>query len=461
MGPMHWTRRQWMRRAGAGFFGMQALLACGAEHAPNPSWEAEGYGELVPDPQGLLDLPKGFRYQIISRAGETMNDGLLVPGAHDGMATFAGPGDKTVLVRNHELTPNAVERGAFGERNERIGKIDGRCYDPGSGETPCLGGTTTLLFDTRTQKLERHWLSLAGTIRNCAGGPTPWGSWITCEETNIKRAGTLERDHGYNFEVPADAKRPVEPVALEEMGRFNHEAVAVHERTGIVYQTEDRGDGLFYRFVPNKPGKLAKGGRLQALALADLKSADTRNLTAPTVRQGEALAVKWIDVQDVRSPQDDLRMQGFSSGAAVFARGEGAWPDGDAIYFACTSGGAAKSGQIFRYTPSPEEGEAGEQGAPARLELFLESPDRRILEYADNLTIAPWGDLVLAEDGEGIDHVIGVTPEAKVYTLARNARDDGEFAGPVFSPDGSTLFVNMQTAGLTLAITGAWARRAS
>ena len=113
---------------------------------------------------------------------------------------------------------------------------------PGSGELPCLGGTTTLVYDTRTQTLEKHFLSLIGTIRNCAGGLTPWNTWITCEETMQKAEGTYDADHGYNFEVPASADIGLaDPIPLKAMGRFNHEAVAVDPKTGIVYETEDRG----------------------------------------------------------------------------------------------------------------------------------------------------------------------------------------------------------------------------
>lgn len=446
--------------AGAGFFGLHALLNGGDDWAPDPEWTAEGYGELVPDPEGLLDLPAGFRYTVFSRVGEEMDDGLLVPGAHDGMAAFPGPDGKTILVRNHELRPNARDKGAFGERYERLKLASkGRFYDYGSGKKPGLGGTTTIVYDTRAQRAEAHWLSLAGTIRDCAGGPTPWGSWISCEETTDRRGGAMERDHGYNFEVPAAADKLVDARPLTAMGRFNHEAVAVHEASGAVYQTEDRGDGLFYRFLPAKPGKLAAGGRLQALAIRALPSADARNWQARLLEPGEPVEVRWIDLEDVESPKDELREQGFQNGAARFARGEGIWTDGDDIYFACTNGGEAESGQIFRYTVGENEGRRGEK--PGRLELFLESPDRRLLEYADNLTVAPWGDLVLCEDGRGVDHVIGVTPDAKVYQLARNARDDGEFAGACFSPDGSTLFVNIQGQGLTLAITGPWNRRSA
>jgi uncharacterized protein len=448
--------------AGVGFAGLRALLAGGADWAPDPSWTAEGYGELVADPAGLLDLPAGFRYTVFSRAGETMNDGLLVPGAHDGMAAFAGPDGKTILVRNHELNPGSTKLGAFGEKNESAAKLGReKLYDFGKGKAPGLGGTTTMVFDTREQRLERHWLSLAGTARNCAGGPTPWGSWITCEETVERKGGTFEQDHGYNFEVPSAAKGPVAPVPLVAMGRFNHEAIAVHARTGVVYQTEDRSDGLIYRYIPREPGRLARGGKLQALALADRKSADTRNWSQPVLEQGAAVVARWIDMKDIQSPKDDLRLQGFSNGAARFARGEGIWAEGDRFYFACTNGGAAKSGQIFRYTASPHEGTRDERKAPGKLELFLESPDKRLLEYADNLTVAPWGDVILCEDGDGTDFLLGVTPQAKVYRLGRNAKSDSEFAGATFSPDGSTLFVNMQSEGLTVAITGPWSRRAA
>lgn len=449
---------------GAGFSGLHALLTGCSESAPDPKWLADGFGPLIPDPNRMLDLPAGFRYSVFSRAGETMTDGLLVPGAHDGMACFMNQDSQAVLVRNHELKPDAVDRGAFGQSNEKLGNVPAELfYDYGSGETPGLGGTTTLVFDTAKQRLLSHHMSLAGTIRNCAGGPTPWGTWVTCEETVDRKGGTLEQDHGFNFEVPAGASGLVQPVALTEMGRFNHEAIAVHPPTGIVYQTEDRGDGLLYRFLPNSPGRLAEGGRLQALALADQPSGDTRNWETVALTQGEPVSVTWVDVQNVLAPDDDLRDQGHASGAARFARGEGIWTsnDGSEIYFACTDGGRARVGQVFRYKPSPGEGDAAaESKQPGTLELFLESPDKRILEYCDNLTVAPWGDLVLCEDGDGTDHIIGVTPNAQVYQIGRNAMDDGEFAGACFSRDWTTLFVNIQNPGMTFAIQGTWMRQA-
>ena len=249
------------------------------------------------------------------------------------------------------------------------------------------------------------------------------------------------------------------PIPLVGMGRFNHEAIAVHEASGIIYQTEDRDDGLFYRFVPNEKGRPAAGGRLQALALRDIGSADTRNWSEPTLDRQSPEPVRWIDIRDVESPGDDLRMQGAAAGAAIFARGEGAWTDGDAIYFACTSGGAAQSGQVFRYYVSPDEAQPPEDKNPGRLELFAESPDSRLLEYADNLTVSPWGDIIVCEDGSGRDQIVGITAKGQFYQRGRNAMNDGEFAGSTFSPDGSTLFVNIQNPGLTFAVTGPWQRR--
>ena len=233
----------------------------------------------MPSANQLLDLPEGFIARAFSRTGEKMDDGLWVPGGHDGMAAFPGPNGKTLLVRNHELQATSKNVGPFGWNNEKLepAAID-KFYDAGSGELPCLGGTTTLVYDTRTQTLEQHSLSLIGTIRNCAGGLTPWGTWLTCEETIQKAEETYEVEHGYNFEVPASTDiKLADPIPLKAMGRFNHEAVAVDPRSGIVYQTEDRSDGLIYRFIPDKPGELAAGGKLQALKIRGIKEADTRN----------------------------------------------------------------------------------------------------------------------------------------------------------------------------------------
>ncbi|HYH56626.1 MAG TPA: alkaline phosphatase PhoX, partial [Anseongella sp.] len=333
------SRRTFIRNSGIvsiGFLGLHNFTLCATREQGRPDIYSR-YGPLLKDPEGIMNLPKGFSYKIISRRGEKMADGFLSPGRNDAMATFRGRRGKVIIIRNHEITSDDVGNGPFGPEHELLQKIDrDMIYDYGFGKTPSLGGTTTMIYDERSRKMEMQYLSLAGTIRNCAGGPTPWGSWLTCEETyESKTEGKNEQDHGYVFEVPASDKiKLAKPEALKAMGRFNHEAVAVDPETGIVYQTEDRHDGLIYRFIPRKRGKLNAGGKLQALAVKGRKSFDTRNWEATTIEAGKPLDTEWIDLENVDSPVDDLHIRGFEQGAARFARGEGMWYGNKEIYFA-------------------------------------------------------------------------------------------------------------------------------
>lgn len=427
--------------------------------APGAGIFSAGYGDLQPDPQGLLNLPKGFSYQIIFRQGHRMDDGFFSPDRPDGMGTFAVGKDKLLLIRNHEISPDG-DKGPYGQDPALIKKIDRRkVYDFGQGIAPSTGGTTTLLYNENTGKVASAYLSLTGTNRNCAGGVTPWKSWISCEENVDRAGGNAEKDHGYNFEVPATEKIGLaHPVPLKDMGRFNHEAVAVDPNTSIVYETEDRPDGLIYRYLPSVPRQLHKGGKLQVLAIKQQKSYDTRNwkdLTTPTMPQNQLMEVVWLDIDQVTSPEDDLRYRGFARGGARFARGEGMWYGNQEIFFACTNGGEIGRGQVFRYVPSPYEGTAREKEKPGKLSLFLETNNTEMLKSCDNLTVAPWGDLVICED-DPHPFVVGVTPQGEYYKLAENVGFPSEFAGGVFSPSGRTYFVNIQDAGFTLAITGPW-----
>jgi hypothetical protein len=331
-----------------------------------------------------------------------------------------------------------------------------------AGDRPLPGGTTTMLYDHASGRVLRSHLSLAGSIRNCAGGTTPWGSWLTCEE-DVSRAGstaagaTLGQDHGWVFEVPAAATGPVRPVPLKAMGRFNHEAAATDPATGIVYLTEDRDNSLLYRFLPARRGDLKAGGRLQALALADGLD-DTRNWAAPALPLQVPRAVRWIDLDGVDSASDDLRLRGARAGAAVFARGEGIVMGDGVIYFMCTSGGAAKLGQVMRYRPSPHEGRADERRAPGRLDLFVESTSPDLLNFGDNITVGPSGHLVVCEDQYTkvqANHLRGITPAGHVYPIGY-LRAQTELAGACFSADGRVLFVNVYSPGATLAISGPW-----
>lgn len=456
------SRRQFLGQSAAfalGFQGMHLLFARNGHASPTRNQIVDGFGPLLPDPDGILDLPKGFAYKVIARMGDRMDDGFLMPGLADGMAAFPGPDGATLLVCNHELSPEHAEFSAFGADLSGLARLDAaKLFDRGYLKTPGLGGTTTMLFDTRSGTMLRKHLSLVGTERNCAGGPTPWNAWITCEEAVPNVDDTHEVDHGWNFEVPAGATALLDPVPLKAMGRFNHEAVAVDPATGIVYQTEDRHDGLIYRFIPEVPGGLVRGGRLQALVVRDHASLDTRNWgEGPEIPGGQAFDTAWIDMEETHAPKDDLRLRGFASGAARFARGEGMWHGNGTVYFACTNGGHAKKGQIWKYTPSPAEGTPGEDAAPGRLELFVEPNDGGLIDNADNITVTPWGDLIICEDGSGEQFLVGVTPDGGIYKFGRNAlQGNSEFAGATFSPDGTTMFVNIQVDGLTLGITGPW-----
>ena len=459
------SRRYFLMRSSAvamGFAGLQSTLSRGAIAGMMGRMDAgTGFGPMLPDPDGILDLPNGFLYRIVSPMGATMDDGLIVPGKHDGMASFpymkddgSVDPDRCMLVRNHEISPGHKTISPFGSQSQRLGLIDqAKIYDMGHGR-PSRGGCTTLVYNLKDQRVERHWLSLAGTEHNCAGGTTPWGSWISCEESVLVKGDRHERDHGWCFEVPVTQEPKIaEPKPIQGMGRMNHEALCVDPKSGIVYMTEDRHDGLLYRYVPKVPSKMHEGGRLQALVVLGRRSLDTRNWDAPLAKPGEPMACGWVTMDGIDAPLDDLRLRGFEKGAARFARGEGMWwggEDSGAAFFACTNGGKEGAGQIWRLTPD------GMGAGMDALELFIEPNDPSVLQNADNITFSPWGDMFVCEDGFEPQFLVGVKPDGTIYKFAKNALDGSEFAGVCFSPDGSTMFVNHQQRGWTLAVTGPW-----
>lgn len=409
-----------------------------------------GYGPLYNAGRELA-LPRDFVYTVISTAAVPMADGNPTPNSFDGMAAFPLANGNIRLIRNHENRDPA--------RMARVKGDPATAYDAKGG-----GGTTSLEVRVRsdgTPELVRDFISLNGTIVNCAGGPTPWGSWLTCEESTEGRANGWEQEHGYIFEVPATAEGPVTPVALKAMGRFVHEAVAVDPGTGIVYETEDRLVAGFYRFIPKTQGVLADGGKLQMLAVETRPNLDTSD--GQTV--GEVMPAAWVDIADPdpRGTWGDTSAvfaQGFNEGAARFARLEGCWWGDGSVYFHATNGGDARVGQVWRYRPtSAERGE---------LVLVFESPSADVLDYPDNITVSPRGGIVICEDGGGDQYLRGLTPEGAIFDLGKNLLNTDEFAGACFSPDGRILFVNImgstrdagESKGVTLAIRGPWERGA-
>lgn len=438
----------------SGLLARAAAAAPGGRATGSQATKKEGgYGPLVS--MGELWLPEGFRYVGFGRTGTPLpltRGGApagALPRGHDGMASFSAGAGLVRLVRNHENRTQPSPLGGGG-------------YDPAR-----FGGTTTMEFDVSDPanttkdgaRFRGQWASIRGTSTNCAGGLTPWGSWLTCEET-VESVGGVA--HGYVFEVPSGADGPVDPVPLKAMGRFVHEAVAVDPRTNIVYETEDRrisgagtGSG-FYRFMPTAGASFGTAGSLEMLAV---KSRPNYN-TSTGQRIGEVLPVEWVPISnpDPANASVDSQAvfrQGWEQGGAVFNRLEGAWYGDGSVFFISTNGGDPRPGgdpglgQVWQYIPRGSSG--------GRLVLLVESRDPEVMEAPDNICVSPRGGLLACEDGDGAQYLRGITRDGRVFDFAtHNVVGSSEFAGGNWSPDGNWLFVNIQDPGSTYAITGPW-----
>ncbi|WP_404307608.1 alkaline phosphatase PhoX [Neorhodopirellula lusitana] len=416
----------------------------------------------------LLRLPEGFRYRTFGWTGDIMSDGTPTPRAHDGMGVIAGEGDVLTICRNHEISNDG----------RAIAFQAGKAYD-----RRAQAGCTELRFDSAKGEWLDSRVVFSGTSRNCAGGVTPWGTWLTAEETVLgpldadhykdDKVRTFEKTHGWVFEV-GHTDSNGDPVPLKDMGRFVHEAVAVDRNSGIVYLTEDRSTSGFYRFLPNTPEKLADGGRLEMAEIVG--QSDLRG----GFQDGVEFDVRWHVIDDptlAHSPEslqkvskegevgDELGVfkQGQAKGGSTFSRLEGCWFGNGVVYFDATSGGAAKAGQIWQFDPEKQT-----------LKLLFESPSKPVLNMPDNLCVSPQGGLVLCEDNdyganEFPQRAFTLSQDGKLKLLAENnvqlhGERNGfqgdfrtkEWAGATFSPDGRWLFINLQSPGITCAITGPW-----
>ncbi|MFJ7207265.1 alkaline phosphatase PhoX [Streptomyces sp. NPDC098789] len=425
-----------------------------------------GYGPLVPDPAGLLALPAGFSYRVITRTGVTkLDSGESTPSNHDGTAAFEGHRGVTLLVNNHEL------KGKRADWPHPVPLTEGLVYDPAAA-----GGCTVV--EVRRGGEVAEWVGVAGTSTNCAGGATPWDTWLTCEETeDLAGKNGMTKDHGYVFEVdPHDRRANRDPRPVKAFGRYAHEAVVIDPRSGHAYLTEDASgpNGLLYRWTPPKGfrhgrGKLrtlaADAGVLAAAKCFDKAGQFVDDLSRAT-KVGTVYGVDWAEVTDRDARTLSVRKQ-FATGAVTRARKlEGMWWADGGTYFVSSyarteSPGAAHDGQVWFYDPKRRTMKLvvilGVNADPAA-EGGLDGPD--------NITVSPYGGLIIAEDGSGLQHLFGATEEGRTYPLARNELNIGtaaepeysEFTGVCFSPDGRTLFANIQDPGIMLAVTGPWRR---
>jgi uncharacterized protein len=464
-------RRQLLKAAGLTGAATVAFSALGLRGArAQPLAASPDYGPLAPVKDlatglYLLNLPAGFQYRSFGWSGQIMDDQRPTPPSHDGMAVVGWRGATLALVRNHENSADDEPR-AF---------VEGGTYNPNEA-----GGTSNLYFNLGSGRFTSSYTSLGGTIRNCAGGPTPWQSWVSCEET-FHAWGSREDgfNHGYVFDVPGFGKSNGQPIRAA--GRFSHEAVAVDPFTGVMYETEDTGGSGFYKYVQPGAGNLGwwlrhgrgeglrDGGKLYAMVVDGVARKDLRG----GFNDGDTFSVTWQEVAD----PEGMSGSAFASApdAAIIARGEGAWYDGGLVYFISTSGGAAELGQVWVYDPRRET-----------LTMLFESRGADEVDGPDNIGVSPRGGIVLCEDG-GADpqRLIGLSQDGIAFTFAENAIelqegdlaaidavypgvaanfphdavDDftgNEWAGATFF--GRWLFVNIQTPGVTFAITGPWHR---
>jgi secreted PhoX family phosphatase len=436
------------------------------------------------DGQVRLHLPEGFQYRSFHDTEFTvlLDDGTTLPGRHDGMAAFPASNGNVWLVRNHEVNN------------------PGAPFGPGTPYDAMGQGGTTSVEVSPDGVVAQAFTSLNGTQMNCSGGPMPWGSWITCEETiNGPDVGadftgvsnvTLQQRHGFIFEVPAGGQSNRQPIT--NAGRFAHEAVAFDPVDGVLYLTEDNFGfpSGFYRYIPStnpmETGELDNDGELQMLAVVGEPNADL----AAAQPMRATYEVEWVPIADpaptfpftpgepAPTTNDQAIVyvgdQGRALGGAFFSRLEGAAYDDGVVYFCSTQGGGAPeasfgpigngygngTGQIWAYRTQDQV-----------LQLLFQTTDPDVLDLPDNVTTSPRGTLVLCEDNVNDNFLRGLTRGGQLFDLALNRlrsqissppgapRFNDEFAGSTFSPSGQTLFVNIQASrGMTFAIFGPWER---
>ncbi|MFB6890149.1 alkaline phosphatase PhoX [Kitasatospora sp. NPDC056327] len=360
-----------------------AAYAAPAQNGPGP------YGALGAADANGVQLPAGFTSRVVARSGQ------VVPGtsytwhsAPDGGACFAD-GTGWIYVSNSEINPS--------------------------------GGTSALRFNS-SGTVNGAYRILSGTRQNCAGGATPWNTWLSCEEVGL----------GYVYETDPFGVNAA--VRRDALGRFKHEAAAADPVRRAIYLTEDETDGCFYRFLPTTWGNLS-AGTLQVLK-------------AGTATSG---TFTWATVPDPDGSPATTRSQ--VSGAKRFNGGEGCHYANDTVWF--TTKGDNRVWQVDLAAGTYE----------LAYDDSLVSPGTAPLTGVDNVTGSTFGDLYVAEDGGNMEICV-ITPDDVVAPFLRiTGQSSSEITGPAFSPDGSRLYFSSQrgttgssSGGITYEVTGPFRR---
>ncbi len=502
------TRRSLLRGAAASALALPftGLYTRRAEAVTRMEPIASPYGPVAPVQDQitglpLLQLPQGFTYQTFGWAGDPMDDGKPTPMEHDGMAVVQsrviGGEAEFTLIRNHESTVVPV-----------VGRIEAPAiYDTSDQLTDddvtgaAAGGTTKLVY--RGGQWASSSANLGGTWNNCAGGPTPWGTWLTCEEDKSDFTDVGGKPHGYVFEVSADEGKTT-GTPITAMGRFDHEAIAFDPIGGAIYLTEDdRNQAGLYKFVPTDTsqqlGSLEQGGTLY---MAKVAGEDKADLLDPSM--GDSHQIEWVEIAEPDSapmpfteePQDADNLasgpfvQGRDAGGLRMSRLEGCWYSAAdrLVYLVDTSSGIGMDEDTGQQVVGHGEGSVWTfDPATDRLTCIFQAQNEAAGNNFDNVTVSPRGGVLLCEDGGGVEdafgmgeRLMGLTPAGETYLFAKNnvmlteadisgagkslefiEADDhrgNEWAGATFDPSGQVLFVNIQTPGITFAITGPWER---